>query len=110
MAKYTNERIKKALKAYLKKINKKYKIKQAILFGSRARNDNLLTSDVDLILISKNFENKKFNERMIDALELWTEDISLEPLCYTPEEFEKKKKQIGIVSTAVKEGKEIAIT
>jgi hypothetical protein len=28
-------------------------------------------------------------------------------LCYTPEEFEKKKKQIGIVRTAVEEGIEI---
>jgi len=30
--------------------------------------------------------------------------IEIEPLCYTPEESEAKKKQIGIVSEAIKEG------
>ncbi|MCJ7675294.1 MAG: hypothetical protein MUO33_09105 [Sedimentisphaerales bacterium] len=30
--------------------------------------------------------------------------IEIEPLCYTPEEFEAKKKQIGIVIEAIKEG------
>gem|GEM_PF-4438397 len=28
----------------------------------------------------------------------------LVPLCYTPEEFEEKKKEIGIVRQAVEEG------
>jgi len=40
--------------------------------------------------------------------EFWNHyPLDIEPLCYTPEEFEKKKKQIGIVSRAVKEGIEL---
>lgn len=44
---------------------------------------------------------------MGDIIYEWDGPVDLEPLCYTPEEFEKKKKQIGIVSEAVKEGIEI---
>jgi len=104
MDKYTNERVKKILRTYIKKVNKKFKLEKAILFGSRARGDYLLNSDVDMILVSKDFKKLKFKERMAEVLECWDEYIDIEPLCYTPEEFEKKKKQIGIVNQAIKEG------
>jgi hypothetical protein len=39
---------------------------------------------------------------MYDFWQHWP--IEIEPLCYTPEEFEVKKNQIGIVSEAIKEG------
>jgi hypothetical protein len=109
MAKYTNERVKKILKIYLKKINKKFRIEKAILFGSRARGDYLLDSDVDIIIVSKDFGKLKFKERMSEAITEWNEYIDIEPLCYTPEEFERKKKQLGIVHQAVKEGKTLAV-
>jgi predicted nucleotidyltransferase len=35
-----------------------------ILFGSRARDDWLYTSDVDLILVSENFQSMNFLQRM----------------------------------------------
>ncbi len=38
---------------------------------------------------------------------LWESPLDLEALCYTPLEFEVKKKEIGIVQQAVKEGLEI---
>lgn len=37
----------------------------------------------------------------------WDNDYLIEPLCYTSEEFEMKRKQIGIVRKAVEEGIEI---
>ena len=37
-------------------------------------------------------------------LEWWEGPVDLEVLCYTPQEFERKKKQIGIVKQAVKDG------
>ena len=107
MDKYTNERVKNILNKYLKKINKKFKIEKAILFGSRARNDWLLNSDVDLILVSKDFENIEFRKRMAEVIGEWNEYIDLEVICYTPKEFEILKKRIGIVQQAVKEGIEI---
>jgi predicted nucleotidyltransferase len=104
MAQYTNERVKKIIKKYLKNINKKFKLEKTILFGSRARGDYFLNSDVDIILISKDFKKLPFRKRMAEVMAEWDEYIDIEPLCYTPEEFEKKKKQIGIVKQAVKEG------
>src|SRR3989344_3935971 len=85
-------------------IRRKFNPKQIILFGSRARGDNLKTSDVDLIVISEKFKNINFHDRMVQAYGLWNKPIDLEVFCYTPEEFERKKKQIGIIREAVKEG------
>jgi len=107
MDKYTNERVIKKLRIYLNKINKKFKIEKAILFGSRARDDWVLNSDVDLILISKDFENLKFRERMAQVIGEWDEYVDLEVICYTQKEFDVLKKRIGLVKEAAKEGVEI---
>jgi len=40
---------------------------------------------------------------------LWELPESLEPLCYTPEEFERKRREIGTVSEAVREGRELPL-
>ena len=107
MDKYANKRVMELLSQYLKKVNKKFKIEQAILFGSRARDDWVLNSDVDLILISKDFKDIPFRKRMSEVIGYWDEYIDLEVICYTPEEFDKLKNQITIVKKAVKEGIEI---
>jgi predicted nucleotidyltransferase len=90
---------------FMSKVQRSFKIEQAILFGSRTRRDKLTDSDYDVILVSPNFRGVFFSQRsalMYDFWKHWPAEI--EPLCYTPEEFETKKKQIGIVSEAVKEG------
>jgi predicted nucleotidyltransferase len=110
MVENSNQRVIKQIKTLLKKVNKKYKLEKAILFGSRARDDWLLTSDVDLMLVSEQFKNIPFTERMSEILIFWKNSLDLEVICYTKEEFEKKKKQLGIVQQAIKEGKELAIT
>jgi len=75
------------------------------LFGSRARGDHLRNSDYDVILVSTDFEGMFFTRRSALMYDFWNHwPIQIEPLCYTPEEFEAKKKQIGIVSQAVREG------
>ena len=104
MDKYTNERVNKLLKEYLKKVGKKFKIEKAILFGSRSRDDWLLNSDVDLILVSKDFQNIPFRKRMSEVIEYWDEYIDLEVLCYTPEEFNRLSKIITLVREAKKKG------
>ena len=107
MVRFTNEDMKKELKSYLKKMNTKFKIEKAILFGSRARGDFLLSSDVDLLLVSKDFKAVPFRTRLSEAIDWWSGCVDLEVLCYSPTEYEKKKKQLGIVQQAVKEGIEI---
>jgi len=90
---------------FLQKVREKYNIKQAIFFGSRARGEHLKDSDYDIILVSEDFRDIFFSQRSALMYDFWQHwPIEIEPLCYTPEEFEAKKKQIGIVSEAIKEG------
>ena len=104
MVKYTNERMKKDLNKFRNTIKKKINVDKMILFGSRAKDEYFLDSDVDLIIVSKDFSDKFFTKRISDMLEYWSAPVDLEPLCYTPEEFKRKAKEHGIVRTAIKEG------
>ncbi len=92
---------------FVRRIKTHYTLKKVILFESRARGDHLKMSDFDFIVVSPDFEGIHFTKRMASMYEFWDEHYDIEPLCYTPEEFEEKKKEIGIVSQAVKEGIEI---
>jgi hypothetical protein len=75
-----------------------------LLFGSRARNEHLKESDYDFIIVSKKFEGVHFLKRIEQVLLFWNLNQDVDILSYTPEEFRKKKNQIGIVSEALKEG------
>jgi len=91
------------IRKFKKKIDKKGTDK-IIFFGSRARGSYNKESDFDIIVISDKFNNISWYKRPLEIYLSWEEDYPLEVLCYTPKEFEKKKKQIGIVQEAVKEG------
>lgn len=95
------------VKKFTKKVKQKFKPKKIILFGSRAREDNLKESDYDFIIVSDKFEGMPIFKRMSLFYDYWESSADLEVICYTPKEFERKKKQIGIVQQAVKEGIEI---
>ncbi len=91
--------------AFMRKVRRKYKIVKAIFFGSRARGDNFKNSDYDVILVSPDFRGVFFTKRMAGMYAFWTHyPLEIEPLCYTPEEFESKKAEAGIVRQAVREG------
>lgn len=94
-------------KEFSKKLRKKFNIQKLILFGSRARGDNLKNSDFDFIVVSKDFEKRPFILRASELYDYWDKELDIETLCYTPDEFERKKKQLGIIKTAVNEGVEI---
>jgi len=89
----------------VQKVREKYKITQAIFFGSRARGDHLADSDYDIVLVSPDFQGVFFSQRSALMYDFWQHwPLEIEPLCYTPEEFETKRQQIGIISEAVREG------
>lgn len=96
-----------AARRFSQKLRKKYKVQKLILFGSRARGDNLKTSDFDFIIVSDDFKGKPFIFRPSELYDLWSETVDIEPLVYTEKEFDHMKKRIGIVQTAVKEGIEL---
>lgn len=95
------------LKKFKKKLSKKIPINKMILFGSRAHRNPHRWSDFDLIIVSKKFKNISSLKRSLGFYKYWDIDYPVDFLCYTPEEFNKLKKQITIVREAVEEGIEI---
>ncbi len=92
------------LKKFKKELSKNIKIDQMIFFGSRARGDFREESDIDLIIVSKDFENRNFLKRAVGFYKYWSLDYPVDFLCYSTNEFEKLRKRISIVSHALKEG------
>jgi predicted nucleotidyltransferase len=80
---------------------------KVILFGSRARGDWLKESDYDFVVVSPQFADVHFIRRAVPLYDYWKGHPGVELLCYTPEEFERKREQIGIVAEAVREGIEL---
>ncbi|ATZ61002.2 MAG: hypothetical protein DDT33_01407 [Firmicutes bacterium] len=97
----------KDLRDFRKKSSKHTSIERMIFFGSRAKGEYEKHSDIDLIIVSPKFKGLKFRKRPLLLYDSWDLDYPVDFLCYTPEEFEKKKKQITIVREAVEEGIEI---
>ncbi|MBI4148517.1 nucleotidyltransferase domain-containing protein [Candidatus Woesearchaeota archaeon] len=95
------------LKEFKTRLSKDVSVEKIILFGSRARGKAKRESDVDLIVVSKNFKGKKSYERAVGFYRHWNLDYPVDFLCYTPEEFKKLSKMITIVRQAVREGVEI---
>ncbi|MGB9937847.1 MAG: nucleotidyltransferase domain-containing protein [Methanobacterium sp.] len=92
------------LNNFLDQVKINFNPELVLLFGSRARNEYLKESDFDFIVVSKKFEGVHFLKRIEKILLFWELDNDVDILPYTPEEFEKKKREIGIVNEAVKEG------
>lgn len=80
----------------------------AIVFGSRARGDFTTDSDVDILLVSPDFESMPFAERSQHLYLQWPYDSLPAPefLCFTPDEFEQRKGRSSrtIVDTILDEG------
>ena len=74
------------LKKLAEKIKKDFEA-EVYLFGSFATGEFTEGSDIDLLIIG-NFKGK-MPERISEILKLT--DLPVEPLCYTKEEFERKK-------------------
>ncbi len=82
---------------------KKYNMKKAILFGSLARGEIGITSDIDLIVILES--DIPFHKRL---KKLYSEIDYHEPLdllAYTPEELERTLEVSSFLRYALKEGK-----
>jgi uncharacterized protein len=93
-----------AMNRLLGALQKKFRIQKAIVFGSRARGDHRPSSDLDILLVSPDFKALAFIDRPAEVLRYWDGKFDLEPLCYTPEEYERLRGMMGIVTVADREG------
>jgi len=97
------------LKNYLPRIKEIFNPKEIWLWGSRASGQAGPYSDIDLIVVSDRFKRIRFIKRRSTFLKksglLYDQKAEVvDALCYTPEEFERKKNDWGIVSEALKKG------
>ncbi|MGC8571400.1 MAG: nucleotidyltransferase domain-containing protein [Caldivirga sp.] len=80
----------KDVESFLREVNERFRIREAYLFGSFVRGDWLRTSDVDLVIVSEDFEGMRFLERL-DVLNKIQWDLGLkhfiEVIPLTPREF-----------------------
>jgi len=97
----------KKLREFKENLKNKIYVNKVIFFGSRAWGKPHKDSDIDLIVVSKNFEGKKFRKRAIGFYNYWDLNYPVDFLCYTPEEFHKLSRQITIVKEAAENGIEI---
>lgn len=92
---------------HLKAIKAAYNPQGLWFFGSRVSGTAKEESDLDLILVSDKFKGRKFIYRMGDFLKNFSYPKHVDALCYTPEEFAKKQKEIGLVREAIERGEKI---
>lgn len=91
----------------LKEFKQRNKISKLYLFGSMASGKTHSSSDVDLIVVANRFRGKGVPERAPRLYMNWNLDYPVDFLCYTPEEFNRLRKQITVVKEAVENGIEI---
>ncbi len=99
--------IEREVKRYLKSLP--IKIDFAILFGSTVYGERLRDSDIDLIIVSKDFEGVPFEKRMLILQKHWKHDVMLEAFGFTPKEFEKLKDKSIVIQEAIEKGKKILV-
>jgi len=97
----------KYLDDFMRRVKRHINVENFILFGSRARGHAKRNSDIDLLIISRDFEGIKFFKRSPSLYLLWKAPYDIDIICLTPEEFAKKSKEIGIMRQAMKEGIEL---
>ncbi len=99
------EKLKEDLEKLKRNLEKRgIRVEKILIFGSRARGDYLETSDLDVIIVSRDWERIPFPRRLQMIQECWENNwIGLDGFGYTPEEFEKGKNFV-LISQAIKEG------
>ena len=73
----------------VRNIKKHLGAQKAFLFGSVARAEQHELSDVDVLFVMET--TKRFHDRLIDVWDACDSHFPIEPLVYTPHEFERMK-------------------
>lgn len=85
-------------------LERRFDPERVIVFGSRARGEALEHSDLDVVLVSDAFRDVSWLDRPTRVHEECDIRFGVELLCYTPDEFRRKREELGVVRTAVEEG------
>jgi predicted nucleotidyltransferase len=97
------------IRAFLENIRQELPIERAYLFGSYATGRSRDYSDIDLAIVTPvlNAENSiAINQKIFSRVSRY--NVDLEPICFSPEEFEKE--ELPIVLDIKRTGIEITVT
>ena len=107
-----NETIDFFLKKYLDKIKTNFDPQEMWIWGSYVYGNPRKDSDLDVVVISNEFKKYRFIQRsskVTKELRTWAdrEIPEIDFICYTPDEFEKKKNQISLAREITTKGLKI---
>ncbi len=98
----------KIVDAFVRAVRKSVSPCRIILFGSRAKKSAKEDSDYDFLLISPRFKKWEWERRSAEMYRLKRNiPAAMDIICLTPDEFERKQKEIGVIQEVVREGIEI---
>ena len=104
MAAVADERVERFRREVLPRLTAAFAPSRVIAFGSRVRGDALKDSDLDVIVVAEAFAAVPWLDRPVRVAEACDIRFGVELLCYSPEEYERKRSELGIVQTAHAEG------
>lgn len=104
MATQTDARLAEFRAEFLPKLVATFRPSVVLAFGSRTRGEGLRSSDLDLLIVSESFRGVRWLDRPVRVLEALGLPFGVDLLCYTPEEYERKRRELGIVRTATETG------
>ena len=106
--KMDRRKLKRYLQEFANEISQEYSLASLYLFGSQAWGKPKKDSDVDLLVVSKSFQGKRKLQRAPPLYMKWKSKYPVDFICLTPQEFNKKKKEISIIQEVVRNGIRIA--
>jgi uncharacterized protein len=79
--------LEKIIRVFLDEVRKRYRLDSAYLFGSYAKGTQNRWSDIDLAVVSTDFSEDLFEERMVLMLLAAEIDERIEPKPFHPDTF-----------------------
>lgn len=104
--------IEKIIQKYASRLSRLIHVDSIILTGSRARGDELKTSDIDLLVVSPDLEGMDTGQRLQLLAKAWKEEkigLTVEAIGYTKKEIKKMQKTSLYVKDALRYGKVISL-
>jgi predicted nucleotidyltransferase len=95
-----------ALARFAERLRDELGAERVLLFGSHARGTAYWDSDYDLIIVAEHFGSLPRLERSIGLHEIFYEaggNAPLDLICLTPDEFERARQRIGLISAVLPE-------